>query len=141
MEATLTHCDACGHMAVSLAVAATRSKPIPGTGRLDCLHTARLAGTVHVAGLVHVALSSVIRSEHAEQSARDTAHVIQEWLRVPDSMRRASWLPYPLISGYDVSSEGLATARILARAMASVTAPGDAYYWSAAASVLRRRLG
>lgn len=138
MEATLTFCRTCG--AIRAAVSLTPAKTIAGTGDSMCGHLVNDTAEVFVAGIVHVALSTIIRDQHVDMSARDTAHTIQEWMDVPDWARNASMYPMLLIQGYGVSSAGLATARILARTMSALSAPSDAFYWKAAANVMRRRL-
>lgn len=138
--ATLTLCESCGAMRVSATGIAMRAKTVPGVGAMDCGHVFIEAGTVRIPQLVHVALSTVIRDARVEQSARDTAHVIQEWLKVSDLYRRTNGLPWALTDGYGVSSTGLAVARILARAVSAASVPADALYWSAAANVMRRKI-
>lgn len=138
MKAIIIECAECA--AVKARLVGGKVTTVPGTGRLDCGHLESTElGEVDVAQVVHLALSTLLR--HPEFLAdRDTAHRLQEWLAVPANMRRTNALPWTLQNGHDVSSVGLATARILARAMSSVAHPKDAFYWRAAASVMRKRL-
>lgn len=138
MLANLTICRSCGQIRAGIDLVAP--KTIAGTGDSRCSHSTTDTAEVFVAGIVHVALSTIIRDPNVDQSARDTAHTIQEWMDVPDWARNSSMHPMILIEGYGVSSEGLAVARILARTMSAVSAPSDAFYWGAAANVMRRKL-
>lgn len=138
MHANIIVCRECGQIRTGIDLVG--HKTIAGTGDSMCGHLAVDTAEVFVAGIVHVALSTIIRDSNIDQSVRDTAHTIQEWMNVPDWARNASMYPMLLIDGYGVSSEGLATARILARTMSALSAPGDAFYWGAAANVMRRKL-
>lgn len=139
-RATLTLCESCGAMRVSAAGIAMRAKTVPGVGAIDCGHVFTEAGEVRIPQLVHVALSTIIRDTRVDSTARDTAHVVQEWLRVSDLYRRTNGLPWSLVEDYGVSSTGLAVARILARAVSAASVPSDAVYWQAAANVMRRKI-
>lgn len=138
--ATITECQSCDGLKAFINGVGSGKVYVPGTGRLDCPHgVTEPIGEVHVPQLVHLALSTLLRAPEF-LADRDTAHTIQEWLKVPANMRRTNALPYVLTNGHDVSSMGLAAARILARTMSAITVPGDAFYWRAAANVMRRRL-
>lgn len=141
MDARLTGCDTCGCLSVSMTSLAARSRTVPGTGELDCSHLNRTnMGSVQVEQLVHVTLSTLLRSGDLEEEARILAHRIQERFSVPDRLWRVSVLPWALQDDYNVSSEGLAVARVLAAMVAKATSGEEAFYWQAAASIMRRRM-
>jgi hypothetical protein len=136
--AVFDDCETCG--AVHVSNGSGNSLTVPGTGVLDCYHQWSRTDSVSVIALVHVALSTLLRSGSLDRSAADTAHMLQEWIAAPTDQRRASQLPYLLRDGYGVSSIGLAAARVLCSAISREVGPDAAYYWKAAASVMRRRL-
>lgn len=140
MIATVEQCPKCGALKTYIMGTGAQKVTVPGTGSMDCGHLdIEVIGEVHVAQIVHLALSTLLR--HGEFLAdRDTAHTVQEWLSVPANMRRTNALPWTLQDGHNVSSAGLATARILARTMSSLTVPSEAFYWRAAANVMRKRI-
>lgn len=138
--ATLTLCESCGTVRISAAGIAMRATTVPGTGDMSCGHVFVEVGTIRVPQIVHVALSTIIRDGRVDQSARDTAHIVQDWLNVSHLYRRTSGIPWMLVDDYGVSSTGLAVARILARAVSAASVPSDAVYWSAAANVMRRKI-
>ncbi len=140
MLATVSRCTACFALSAVIVGVGTGRKIVPGTGRLDCGHIdTETVGDVDVARIVHLSLSTLLRMPEV-LADRDSAHRIQEWLKVPATGRRVSGMPWPLVSGHDVTSEGLATARILARTMSSLVDPGEAFYWRAAAALMRVRV-
>lgn len=140
MRANVMRCVECYGLAVVLVGVGTGKKPVPGTGRLDCGHLdTESIGEVAVAHIVHLSLSTLLRRPDV-LADRDAAHTIQNWLKAPESAGRTSGLPWVLVDGYGVSSEGLATARILARTMSAVAAPSDAFFWRAAANIMRVRM-
>lgn len=140
MIAIVDLCTSCDALLTRIAGHSALPKIVPGTGRLDCGHMdIESLSEVHVPQIVHLALSTLLRRPEM-LADRDAAHTIQEWLKVPANMRRTAALPWVLASGYDVTSEGLATARILARTMSAIAAPSDAFYWKAAANIMRVRM-
>lgn len=141
MKATLTACRDCAALRVSLAATGKRPATVPGTGDLKCGHMVTEGpDTVDVDQIVHVALSTLLRAGDLDEEPRRLAHVVQERLNVPERRRSLTGIPYVLTSGYGVSSEGLAVARILAAAVAKIAEPSDAFYWRAAVSIMRRKL-
>lgn len=140
MRATITRCVECYGLTTTLVGVGSGKKPVPGTGRLDCGHLeTEIIGIVPVTHIVHLALSTLLRRPDV-LADRDAAHTIQDWLKVPPFYGRTTGLPWVLIDEYGVSSEGLATARILARTMSAIAAPSDAFYWRAAANIMRVRM-
>lgn len=138
--ATVLSCEACGLLETHVTGIRSGISKVPGTGRVDCAHADLVdIGEVHVPQIVHLALSTLLRRPDV-LADRDTAHRIQEWIGLPARMRRTNALPWALIDGHDVSLNGLATARVLARTMSSVAAPSEAFYWKAAASIMRVRI-
>lgn len=140
MRATILRCVDCYALKTFIQGVGTGKRPVPGTGKMDCGHPdIETIGEVPISQLVHVALSTLLRRPDV-LADRDAAHMIQEWLKVSALDRRTFGLPWALIDGHDVSSEGLATARILARTMSAIAAPSDAVYWRAAANIMRVRM-
>ena len=138
MKATIIECFTCGGSQLLPEVG--RRVTVPGTGNSRCGHRDGQTVEVNAAQLVHVALSTILRHPRTDVSARDAAHTIQEWLKVDDRLRTTHGLPVGLVDRYDVSSTGLAVARIIAATYAKHTDPSRAVYWRAAASLLRVRL-
>lgn len=140
MRATIIQCVDCFGLVTYINGVGSGKRPVPGTGRLDCGHLETDSlGEVAVTHLVHVALSTLLRRPEV-LADRDTVHTIQEWMRTLPSYHRTNGLPWTLTDGHDVSSAGLATARILASLMSSITVPSEAFYWSAAARIMRVRM-
>lgn len=141
MNATITTCVDCHALHVSIAENVNRARLVPGTGTLDCGHLTREeSGTVSTHVAIHLALSTLLRSGDLAEEARNLAHQIQAWMAVPQSMWTVRKLPYLMTDGYGVSSAGLAVARIMAANLAKTATPESAFYWRAAASIMRRRL-
>lgn len=141
INAILVECADCGCLSVALE-GSSKHTNIPGTGILDCLHlcTARPFDVLSVDRLVHLALSTLLRQSALDAEPRALAYRVQERLSVPVKFRTMSGIPYALSDGYNVSEAGLAAARILASAAGKKAEPSDAFYWSAAARIMRRRL-
>lgn len=139
MTASLSECVTCG--AAHLTYAARKFVSVPGTGVLDCPHLDSVEPVeLPVGRLVHLALSTLLRSGSLDGEPREMAHRIQDRLRVPETLQTTTGIPYVLIDGYGVSETGLAVARILAAAVGTTAQPMDAFFWQAAARIMRRRL-
>jgi hypothetical protein len=139
-EVQLIECRDCS--AARVTAPGGKPKTVPGTGVLDCPHLVTDGPTaVDVVQVVHVALSTLLRTGDLSAEGRVFAHQVQEWMRASDRQRRTTGLPYALVDGYGVSSAGLAVARVSAAAMAALVPASEAFYWKAAASVMRRKLG
>lgn len=106
--------------------------------REDCgfVHQWTLSGEVDVRAFVHVALSTVLRRVDLPDWHRDGIHTTQEALGALSVYRRIGW-PSRLIDGHDVTSDGLVTARLMAKWVAGqTTAFKRAMVWRSAGGLL-----
>lgn len=135
---SLMHVSACTYCH-QLAINGVAS--IPGTqsrDSWDCAHVWESIGRVDARVLVHVGLSTLMRSSMGQHEL-DTAHILQEWLSATGTHRRTEW-PVAFMHDYGVSDTGLCAARIVAAWMSGRSSGSDAVRWRAAAALMRRRL-
>lgn len=106
--------------------------------RQDCgfVHGWDAVGNVDAAVFTHVALSTVLNARNLPDWQRDGIQVVQADLGAGDVHRRIGW-PTRLIDGHGVSSDGLVTARLMARWVAGRTTDlKRAMVWRSAAGLL-----
>lgn len=105
----------------------------------DWVHSWESIGQVNAGMFVHLAMSTLLRRGDLEDWRRTGIHRVQSVLGYGPRVRalkRHGW-PSRIIKGYDVTPDGLAMARHMARDLASSsTATSQAYLWRQAAGLL-----
>lgn len=138
-------CQKCDHLSVtsmdsSKGTPVRVSRPVPGTGRRDCVHSYwRVGRFVDPMNLMDMALRQILESPLSRE-AEELCLTILSWLDVTYRTQSIVEMPVRMINlrGH-LSSDGIAVARVMAQMLAEDPDVSDRsrVFWRAAAIAAR----